>query len=264
MSILLALTYLIAGAFAGVLAGLFGIGGGMIIVPVLIFTFESQAFSTSVLTHMAVATSLTTIVFTSLSSVREHHLNHAIDWLVVRQMATGIVIGTAIGVIFITEVPGPMLQKLIGIFAWLLGIKMLIGWEPAGSGTRPGALGLGTAGGTIGFGSAWFGIGGGTFSVPYLTWMQFPMKQAVATSAACGIPIAMTAAVTNIISGWNHTDLPDGATGFVFWPAVIGIAITSVPFAKVGAKLAHRLDPKVLKKAFAVLLCVVGTRFLLN
>lgn len=257
------IVYLMVGALAGVLAGLFGIGGGMVIVPVLIFSFTAQDVSPEVMTHMAVATSLATIVFTSLSSVKEHHRQGAIDWPLVKQMATGIVIGTALGVALITEVPGAVLQKIIGVFALLLALKMFTGWEPPGSGARPGAKGLLVAGSMIGFGSSWFGIGGGTFSVPYLSWMRFNMKQAVATSAACGIPIALTAAVTNVVAGWNAPDLPAWSTGFVYWPAVLGIALTSVPCARLGARLAHRLDAALLKKLFAVLLCVVGIRFLL-
>ena len=256
------LLYLLVGAFAGVLAGLCGIGGGMVIVPVLIFSFAAQGVSAEVLTHMAVATSLATIVFTSLSSVREHHRNGAIDWSLVRSMAAGIVIGTAAGVVLISEVPGPVLQNIIGVFALLLALKMFTGWEPPGKGDRPSALGLMSAGSIVGFGSSWFGIGGGTFTVPYLSWMRFSMRQAVATSAACGIPIALTGAVTNIIAGQGNDLLPEWSTGFVYWPAVLGIALTSVPCAQVGAGLAHKLDAALLKKLFAVLLCVVGIRFI--
>lgn len=257
------LLYLLVGAAAGLLAGLFGIGGGMVIVPVLIFSFAAQGVSPEVLTHMAVATSLASIVFTSISSVREHHRNGAIDWPMVSSMALGIVAGTGLGVAFITSVPGPILQSIIGVFALLLSAKMFFGWEPPGSGKRPGKLGLMSAGGVIGFGSSWFGIGGGTFTVPYLTWMRFNMRQAVATSAACGIPIALTGAVSNMIAAWDNPLLPAWSTGFVYWPAVVGIALTSMPMAKVGARLAHRLNADLLKKLFAVLLCVVGIRFLL-
>lgn len=258
------LLFLAVGAVAGLLAGLFGIGGGMVIVPVLVLTFAAQGISEAVLTHMAVATSLATIVFTSISSVREHHRNGAVDWPLVGQMTLGIVAGTGLGVLLISSVPGPVLQKIIGVFALLLAAKMFLGLNPDSDGSRPGKLGLTSAGGVIGFGSSWFGIGGGTFTVPYLTWMKVPMRQAVATSAACGLPIALTGAISNVVVGWNHADLPDWSTGFLYWPAIGGIVLTSVPFAKVGAKLAHTLDQTLLKKAFAVLLVVVGLRFLLS
>lgn len=256
------LLYLAVGAMAGTLAGLFGIGGGMVIVPVLIFAFVGQGVSETILTHMAVATSLTTIVFTSLSSIREHYVQGAVDISIVSAMTVGIIIGTALGVYFIVDVPGPILENIIGVFALLLSAKMLSGWEPPGSGKRPSKPALSVAGAFVGFGSAWFGIGGGTFTVPYLTWMRFSMRHAVATSAACGLPIAITAAISNVVAGWHHPDLPAWSTGFVYWPAVIGIAIASVPFARIGARLAHRLNGVLLKKLFAVLLFVVGVRFL--
>ena len=258
------LLYLAAGAFAGVLAGLFGIGGGMVIVPVLIFSFMAAGVDEQVLTHMAIATSLASIVFTSLSSVHQHHLARAIDWQLVINMVAGIVVGTTAGVILISGVPGYVLEKLIGIFSLLTAIKMFSNWQPPGNAEdRPGKVNLFTAGGLIGFGSSWFGIGGGTFTVPYLTWMRVNVRQAVATSAACGIPIALTATINNIWTGWNHESLPEWSTGYVYWPAVLGIVITSVPFAKVGAKLAHSMDTRLLTQLFAVLLCVVGVRFLL-
>ncbi|WP_366516524.1 sulfite exporter TauE/SafE family protein [Thalassolituus hydrocarboniclasticus] len=257
------LLFLAVGSVAGLLAGLFGIGGGMVIVPVLVITFAAQGVSEAVLTHMAVATSLATIVFTSLSSVREHHRQGAVDWTLVGVMSIGIVLGTMLGVSLITAVPGPLLQKIIGVFALLLAAKMFFGLEPKGAGKRPGNRGLIMAGSVVGFGSSWFGIGGGTFTVPYLSWMKIPMRQAVATSAACGLPIALTGAISNVAAGWNHADLPEWSTGFLYWPAIIGIVLTSVPFAKVGAKLAHRLDQALLKKGFALLLCAVGIKFLL-
>lgn len=258
------LLFLAVGALAGLLAGLFGIGGGMVIVPVLVLTFQAQSISPDVLTHMAVATSLATIVFTSISSIREHHRNGAVLWPIFKIMASGIILGTALGVALITQVPGPILQKLIGVFSLLLAIKMFFDLNPGSDGRQPGKVGLISAGGIIGFGSSWFGIGGGTFTVPYLSWMKIPMRKAVATSAACGLPIALTGALTNIGAGWNHPDLPQWSTGFLYWPAIAGIVITSVPMAKVGARLAHRLDQQLLKKAFAVVLLVVGIRFMIS
>lgn len=256
------LLFLLAGAGAGLLAGLFGVGGGMIIVPVLVVTFESQGLDVSVLTHMAVATSLATIVLTSSSSVWEHHRKNAVVWPVVRQMSLGIVLGTALGVAFITSVPGPWLQKIIGVFALLVALKMFLSLEPKGQGNTPDKVQMAGAGGLIGFASAWFGIGGGTFTVPYLSWVQLPMRQAVATSSACGLPIALTGAVSNIVAGWNNPQLPEWSTGFLYWPAIIGIVLASVPCARIGARLAHVLDPVLLKKAFAILLVVVGVGFL--
>jgi hypothetical protein len=254
--------YLLVGAFAGLLAGLFGIGGGMIIVPVLIFSFLAIGVSPDILTHMAVATSLASIIFTSISSVIEHQRNKAIEWRIVKLMTIGLMAGTAIGVFFISSVPGPILQKMIGVFALLVSLKMFLDWQPAGNGDEPNSLGLTIAGGIIGFGSSWFGIGGGTFTVPYLSWMKVNMRKAVATSAMCGMPIALAATMANILTGWNQAGLPEWSTGFVYWPAVVGIALASMPFARVGARLAHSLDTQLLKKLFALLLFIVGIRFL--
>jgi|TARA_B110000211_G_scaffold104674_2_gene121802 uncharacterized membrane protein YfcA len=256
------LVYLLVGSAAGLLAGLFGIGGGLVIVPVLIITFGLMGISDQVLTHMALATSLTTIIFTSLSSVKEHHAHGAVDWLLVRWIGAGIIMGTAIGVFLLADVAGETLQIAIGIFALLMAAKMAFDLNPGSTRQVPGKTGLIASGSIIGFGSAWFGIGGGSFTVPFLTWVNVPMKRAVATAAACGLPIAMTGAVSNVYTGWGHTELPEWTTGFVYWPAVLGIALTSVPCAKIGAKLAHKLDAKLLKRGFALLLLIVGLKFL--
>lgn len=256
------LLYLIVGAFAGVLAGLFGIGGGLVIVPVLVITFGLMGVPEAVLTHMALATSLTTIVFTSVSSVKEHHRHGAVDWTLVLWLGSGIVVGTAMGVWFIADVPGSVLQIAIGVFALLMAAKMGFDINPSASRALPGKGGLLSAGGAIGFGSAWFGIGGGSLTVPFLTWVNVPVKRAVATAAACGLPIALTGSVANIVAGWQSEGLPEWSTGYVYWPAVVGIALTSVPCARIGAGLAHRLDSALLKKGFAVLLLIVGLKFL--
>ena len=257
------LVYLLVGSAAGLLAGLFGIGGGLVIVPVLVITFGLMGISDQVLTHMALATSLTTIIFTSISSVKEHHRHGAVDWGLVRWIGSGIIIGTAIGVFLLADVAGATLQMAIGLLALLMSAKMAFDVIPEASRQVPGTAGLIASGSIIGFGSAWFGIGGGSFTVPFLTWVNVPMKRAVATAAACGLPIAITGSVGNIYTGWEHVDLPSWTTGFVYWPAVLGIALTSVPCAKLGAKLAHKLDAKLLKRGFALLLLIVGLKFLL-
>lgn len=254
--------YLLVGSAAGLLAGLFGIGGGLVIVPVLVITFGLMGISETVLTHMALATSLTTIIFTSLSSVKEHHNHGAVDWTLVRWIGSGIVMGTALGVVLLAGVAGAQLQIAIGIFALLMAAKMALDINPTAARTTPKGPGLLASGSMIGFGSAWFGIGGGSFTVPFLTWVNVPMKRAVATAAACGLPIAVTGAVSNVVTGWGLAELPEWTTGFVYWPAVLGIVLTSVPCARVGAKLAHKLDAKMLKRGFAFLLLIVGLKFL--
>lgn len=258
------LIYLIVGAVAGLLAGLFGIGGGMIIVPALVFAFEAQNVDPSVLTHLAVGTSLATIVFTSMSSIQTHHKKGGVQWPTFQRISVGIIIGAALGVATADQLSGAYLQKIIGCFALLAAIQMAFQLAPKPTRELPGALGLGLVGSFIGWASAIFGIGGGTLSVPYLTWCNVQVQRAVGTAAAIGLPIAVVAAITNVIVGWDKQGLPDYTTGYIYWPAFMGIVMTSVIFAKQGAKLAHALPPLILKRIFACLLVVVGTRFLLN
>lgn len=256
--------YMVLGAFAGTLAGLFGIGGGLIIVPVLIFSFGAQGFSPEITAHMAVGTSLATIVFTSISSIRSHHGHGAIRWDIFRPMAVGIVAGALIGAWTAALLSGAALELIIGLFVILVGIKMLFDVNPAPGRSVPGKPGLGAAGAGIGWASAIFGIGGGTLTVPFLSWSNVRMQQAVGTSAACGLPIAVAGAFGSAWAGWNQSALPEYSLGFIYLPALIGIILTSVLFARVGANLAHRLNAKVLKRIFAILLLLVGLRFLLS
>ena len=255
--------YLLLGGCAGVLAGLFGVGGGMIIVPVLVFSFTLQGFDPLVLTHMAVGTSLATIMFTSLNSIRTHHLKGAVLWPVVLWMTIGILLGAALGSVTAAAIQGPMLQKIIGVFAIVMAIQMAFSLQPKASRGVPGKPGLTLAGVVVGWASAIFGIGGGSLTVPFLSWRSVPIQRAVATSAACGSPIAIVGALSFAVVGWQDAHLPEWSLGFVYLPAVLGIAITSVFFARVGANLAHRLPALVLRRLFALLLLAVGINFLI-
>ncbi|TVP90923.1 MAG: sulfite exporter TauE/SafE family protein [Pseudomonadaceae bacterium] len=256
------LLYLILGGFAGTLAGLFGVGGGMIIVPVLIYSFTLQGFDVGVLTHMAVGTSLATIAFTSINAIRAHHLKGAVRWPLFVWMSLGIVFGTVIGAFTAAWLSGPLLQKIIGVFAICLSIQMAFKLQPKAVLDVPGKPGLTAAGGVIGWASAIFGIGGGSLTVPFLVWRSVPMQQAVATSSACGLPIAVAGAISFIWTGWAATPLPEWSVGYVYLPALVGIAATSMLFAGFGARLAHRLSQELLKRLFALLLFGVGINFL--
>ncbi|MCY1277294.1 Sulfite exporter TauE/SafE [compost metagenome] len=257
------LLYLVLGACAGVLAGLFGVGGGMIIVPVLVFSFTAQGFDPGILTHLAVGTSLATIIFTSINSVREHHRRGAVRWPIFAWMAVGILLGAGLGSLTAAAIQGPMLQRIIGVFAILVALQMGLDLKPRASREVPGKPGLTLAGAVIGWASAIFGIGGGSLTVPFLTWRSVPIQQAVATSAACGLPIAAASALSFMVLGWNETHLPPWSLGFVYLPALVGIAVTSMFFARFGARLAHRLSPRLLKRLFALLLLAVGLNFLI-
>ncbi|MCU1718493.1 sulfite exporter TauE/SafE family protein [Pseudomonas sp. 5P_3.1_Bac2] len=256
------LLYLVLGCAAGTLAGLFGVGGGIIIVPVLVLSFTAMGVSPEVLTHLAVGTSLATIIFTSINSILEHHRKGAVLWPVFAWMTLGILLGAALGSATAAAIQGPLLQKIIGVFAIVIAIQMVFELKPKAGREVPGKPGLTLAGVVIGWASAIFGIGGGSLTVPFLTWRSVPMQKAVATSAACGLPIAIFSALSFIWLGWHRPELPEWSLGFVYLPALLGIAIPSMFFARFGARLAHKLSPRLLKRLFALLLFSVGLSFL--
>ncbi|MBA1194198.1 sulfite exporter TauE/SafE family protein [Pseudomonas entomophila] len=254
--------YLLLGACAGVLAGLFGVGGGIIIVPVLVFSFTLQGVDPSILTHLAVGTSLASIVFTSINAILEHHRKGAVRWPIFAWMTLGILAGALLGAKTASLIQGPSLQKIIGVFAVLVAVQMALDLKPKARREVPGKVGLAAAGGVVGWASAIFGIGGGSLTVPFLTWRSLSMQQAVATSSACGLPIALASAASFMLLGWHDERLPAHSLGYVYLPAMVGIAVTSMFFARFGARLAHRLSPRLLKRLFAALLFSVGLSFL--
>lgn len=255
------LLYICLGAVAGLISGLFGLGGGVVIVPILIFSFTAQGMSAEVLTHLAIGTSLATIVITSISSVITHHRHGAVLWHVVRWLTPGICLGAALGAIFAISITGPALQLAFGVFLCLVALKMAFSVNPEGAARMPGAFGKTAVGGVIGFVSSLFGIGGGSLTVPFLTWVKVPVKNAVGTSAACGFPIALSGALTYFAKGYGDAGLPAGALGYLYLPAFIGIIVSSTVFARVGARLAHRLPGLLLSRGFALLLIIIGVRF---
>ncbi len=256
--------YLATGAVAGILAGLLGVGGGLIIVPALVFIFAAQGLPDAIVMHMALGTSLATIVMTSTSSVRAHHKRGAVLWQVVWHLTPGIVVGTLMGAMLVDMLSGEMLKRIFGIFALLIALQMGLSAKPAPHRRLPGRSGMGLAGCIIGGVSAIVGIGGGSLTVPFLTWCRVGVHNAVATSSACGLPIALAGSLGFIIIGWNETALPAFSSGYIYWPAMAGIATASVLFAPLGAKLAHALPADTLKKFFAIFLALLGVRMLLG
>jgi len=237
----------------------------MVIVPVLVFSFTAQGLSPTILTHLAIGTSLATITVTSISAAWTHHQRGAVLWPVVKKLAIGLLIGSVIGAQIAHAIPARQLEIIIGCFALLTAAQMFTGWKGKLSDMPlPNAAGLATAGGGIGVASAIFGIGGGTFTVPYLTLHGVAMTQAIASASACGLPIALGGAVGFMWTGWHDINLPKEAWGFVHLPAFIGISITSLFLAKLGVKMAHQLPAATLKKLFAGLLVVVGVHFIVG
>ncbi len=255
--------YLALGAVAGVLAGLLGVGGGLVIVPALVWVYRAHGFDEALVAHLAVGTSLATIVATSLSSVRAHHRRGAVRWPLVARLAPGIVLGTWLGAVVADRLSTVWLQRVVGVFALAVAVQMLRGVKPSGHRDLPGALGMTAAGGVIGGLSGVVGIGGGSLTVPFLTWCRVDIRRAVATSAACGFPIAVAGALGFIVTGWSVPKLPPGSTGYVYWPAFAGVAAASVLSAPLGAYLAHTLPVVVLRRVFALVLGVVGLKLLL-
>lgn len=256
--------YLLIGAIAGFTAGLFGVGGGLIIVPILYIVFTQMNYDPNVIMHIAVGTSLATIIVTSISSVTAHHKKGAVLWRVFRNLAPGLVLGSFLGAGVADLMSGQHLQLLIGVFAVWMAYKMFRGAHAVIDPNRhlPSAALQFAAGGGIGVASAIFGIGGGSLTVPFLNRHGVVMQKAVATSAACGLPIAVAGAIGFMWFGAReHIDVPN-TIGYVHIYAFLGISTMSFITAKFGAKVAHRLSAAMLKKCFAGLLIAVGCYFI--
>lgn len=254
--------YPVIGTFVGLMAGLLGAGGGLIIVPALLFTFQADGFSNTVIMHMAIGTSLATIFFTSMSSTYAHHRHGAVQWRTFRGLTPGILAGALVGAAVADQMSSQVLRTIFGVFELVVGAQMWFGWRAIAHGGTPGMTRLSVAGSTIGFASAVVGIGGATLTVPYLVWSSMNMRQAVATSAAVGLPIALGGAAGFLISGWKQPLLPELSTGYIYWPALAGIVVTSLLFAPLGARLAHRLPTMALRRVFALFVVVLGLRIL--
>ena len=248
------------GCFTGFMAGLLGIGGGLIITPFLIMLMPEGLIPHDHIVHVAIATSLATIAFTSLSSVRAHHKRGAVLWRVVAAVAPGILVGSIVGAQIAGFMPTFWLSMIFACFVWFSSFKMFFGKKPKAERHLPGNAGMFGAGTVIGTLAALVGAGGGFISVPWMVWCNVKMHNAVATSAAFGFPIAFFGTIGYIVSGWNVNDLPGWpiTLGYVCVPALFAVAITSVLFAPLGAKVAHSIDVQPLKRIFACLLLVLG------
>jgi uncharacterized protein len=260
---ILIIELIILGIGTGFLAGLLGIGGGMIMVPFLTFIMSTRGASPDLAIKMAIATSMATIIFTSISSVRAHHQRGAVRWDIVKGLAPGIVGGSlvaSLGVFALLK--GSWLAIFFGLFVTFSATQMFLDKKPKPTRQMPTAGGQVAAGGVIGFLSGLVGAGGGFISVPFMSWCNVAIHNAVATSAALGFPIALANAAGYVVSGWNVQNLPAGSFGYIWLPALVVIAITSVFMAPVGAKVAHSLDVKRLKRIFACVLYVLAAYML--
>ena len=258
------LTYLLLGMGSGFVAGLFGVGGGLTIVPILLMLFQAQGFPETELMHLALGTAMATIVITSISSMRAHHKLGGVRWDIFRAMAPGLVLGTLVGSLFASRVPThTMAIVFTGIVYWA-SLQMLLDIKPKPSRDLPGTAGLVGVGGLIGGVSSLVAAGGGFLSVPFMVLCNVNIRQAVGTSSALGFPIALAGVVGYIVGGWSIPDLPGPNMGFVYLPAFAGVVIATVFMAPVGARLAHSLPVKQLKRAFGVMLALLATKMLWN
>ena len=256
------LFYLMVGSIAGLISGLFGLGGGAVIVPLLIFTFLARGMPAEITTHMAIGTSMATIIFTALSSIYTHHQKQAIRWDIVKTLVPGILLGGLLGGLFAISLCGVLLQLLFGGFLILVALQLLVYKPKVGVRSLPGYVGMGASGSLIGGISALFGIGGGTLSVPLLTFFGIKIHQAVGTAAACGLPVAIGATLAYSTATIDGLSRPEGSVGFIFLPALLGIIIASLPCARLGALLAHRVNAQKLRRGFAWVTMALGFRFI--
>ncbi len=256
------LAYLALGAFAGFFAGLLGIGGGSVMVPVLVMLFAAQGFPSGEVMHLALGTSMAAIFFTSISSVRTHQAHGAVIWPIVGRITPGIIAGTVLGTHIASLVPTKALGLIFTIFICYVSVQMIINKKPEPHREMPGLLGTSLVGAAIGLISCLVAIGGGALSVPFMTWCNVRVQNAIGTSAAIGFPIALGGALGYIWNGWSVADLPVGSIGFVYLPAVIGVVASSVLTAPIGARQTHQLPVKTLKQVFAGILLLLACKML--
>lgn len=251
------------GLLVGFLAGLLGVGGGMMMVPAMTWLLVGQGMTSGPAVKMAVATSMATILFTSLSSVRAHQRLGAVRWPIVGALTPGIVGGgLAAGAGAFALLKGQGLALVFSIFIGYAALQMLLDRKPSPARALPGRAGLAVAGAAIGFVSALLGAGGAFLSVPFMTWCNVPPRHAVGTSAALGFPIAVASTAGYVVSGWQLPPALPGAFGYLYLPGLFIVALGSVVTAPLGARTAQRIDVRLLKRIFAVLLFALAASML--
>ncbi len=257
---LILFAYILTGTIAGITAGLLGLGGGAIIVPILFAIFHAQGLAPDSTMQLAIGTSLATIVFTSISSGLSHYRLGNVNVPTFISLAPGILVGALLGAGIADMLTTDVLKQGFGLFEIFIALQIGFGFKPAAHRTLPGLVGLTASGGIIGTVSSVMGIGGGSLTVPFLLWNNVSMKKAVGTSAVCGLPIAVSGAIGFLFTGLDNPSLPELSLGYIYLPAAICIISTSVFFAPIGAKLAYRLPILTLKRTFAIFLALIGLK----
>lgn len=253
---------MLLGVFVGLAAGLLGIGGGAIMVPVLATIFLAQGVPSDQVIHIALGTSMASIIVTSLSSLYAHHKRQGVIWPIVRSLSPGVILGTLFATYIVAHVSSKFLAIFFTCFMIYVAIQMFLNFQPPPARHIPGKIPLFFAGGGIGLVSALVAIGGGTLTVPFLAWHNIPLKKAIGTAAAVGFPIAVTGTLGYVFNGWHVSYSEPYLYGFIYLPAVLSISLVSYFTAPLGAKLAHRLSVPTLKKIFAVFLVLISLKML--
>lgn len=250
---------LVVGAFTGFMAGLLGVGGGMMLVPFITLLFTMAKFPPELVIKMALATALTTILFTSMGSVKAHHQGGKVRWDIAKPMGVGAFLGTFIGANFASSLKSQWLAIFFAVFVGYSAIKMFKNTKPKPSREVPGKPVLGLVGSGIGFVSSLVGAGGGFITTPFLAWCNVSMHQAIGTSAALGFPIAAGGLIGYVMAGMSQPGLPQWSVGYIYLPALAACALASLITAPIGARTAHKMNVLSLKKAFGVLLLALAT-----
>lgn len=256
--------YLALGAFVGFFAGLLGIGGGAAMVPMLAFVYAAKGFDESQVVHLALGTSMATMLFTSVSSVYAHHRHGAVNWQVVKRMAPGIIVGTFGGALLASALNVRVLTVVFTLLIYYISAQMLFGRKPR-PGTAPStAAGMNAAAAGIGMISSLTATGGAALVVAYLVKRDIRVHEAIGTAAAIGWPLAAAGTTGYVLTGIGQQGLPDFSLGYVYGPGLAGIVIASMLLAPLGARLAHRTPGTTLKRIFAVVLFLLATKMLVS
>lgn len=257
--------YMLSGAAAGLISGLFGVGGGIIIVPILSVVFAHLNFPEAHLMHLAIGTSLATIVVNAISSTHGHHRRANIDWSIIKNTLPACILGVMLGAWLAASIHSDHLKVVFSLFECMVAIKLLLEGSAEEHSSQSLSLGKFSSwafGGFVGLVSSLLGIGGGTVSVPVLMYFKMSTRRAIGTSAAIGLPISVIGSTSYILTGWSVPQLPAYSLGFVYIPAFFGIALGSLFTTQLGVRLAHHLPIKTLKKLLATLLLLLGLKML--
>lgn len=254
------IAYIAAGAAVGFLAGLLGIGGGMTLVPILAALFSAQHFAPDYVVHMALATGMASIVFTSVASVREHWKLGGVDFNIVKRMAPGAVCGSLLATGASAWIPQRQLALSFSVIVFLGATQMLLNRKPKAGRSLPGPGPLFMVGTVIGAISGLVSAGGAFLTVPFMLWCGVPMRMTIGTAAMIGMPLALVGTIGYVISGWGIPHLPEDTLGFISLIALLGLVCGSIVTAPYGARLAHRLPVLTLKRIFACLLYVLAAK----